>query len=253
MAAAAIPAISLGAQYFMNRGKNKQISQNQSAATTGLQGSATDLSKFSGTLGNAGTAFLGDAQKNFGKAGTSFDAAGSYFSPVLSGSRGAMDAALAPERAGITDTYRGAGKAVESMRGGTGDLARAELNRDRAGKLALLPSQARQTAATGMLQVGQGRGNLATAQAGTGTGIFGQATGAKAASAQAYSNLFSGANRQSETQAAYGNQSGGAIGSMIFDALKSGGKKVGGGKSAGTAAPTGQSFWGGVTAPTFGG
>lgn len=231
MAAAAIPAISLGAQFFANRGAKKRNDQALNTATTGLQGSATDLSGLGTKLGDTAGSFLGDAQKNFGRAGTALDQSQNYFSPLLAGSRGAIDQTLAPDRAMITDTYRGAGKALEQsgMRGGTRDLASAELNRDRAGKLALLGPAARANAATSMQGVSQQRAGMAGQQAGVGAGLFGQAVGAKGGAVPAYATLFSGANQRDLMQGQYNNQAGSAIGSMIFDAVKSRGSKGGGG------------------------
>lgn len=230
MAAAAIPAISMGAQYFMNRGTNKRIAQQQTTATQGLQNSATDLSAFGTKLGDTAGGFLGDAQKQFGQANTSLDQSANYFSPLLRGGRAAIDQTLAPERAGITETYRGAGKALEQsgMRGGTRDVAGAELNRDRAAKLALLPSAARQGAASAMLQVGQTQGNMAATQAGTAANLFGNATQAKGVSGSGYNALLGDATDRWKTQNAAGGVAGGGIGSMIFDAIKSQGKKGGG-------------------------
>lgn len=263
MAAAAIPAISMGAQYFMNRGKNKQIGQQQQAGVAGLQNSATDLNKFGDKIGDAAGGFLGGAQKQFTSANNSLDQSANYFSPLLRGGRAAIDQHLAPERAGITETYRGAGKAIEQsgMRGGTRDLANAELNRDRAAKLALLPAVARGNAAGAMLDVGQTQGSMAAAQAGTAANLFGSATQAKGGGLAGYGAMMNNATDQWKTQQAYGNQSGAGIGSMIFDAMKSQGKKSGGGGPAfpgqtpGIAGGyPGTPGWSmpGVTAPRFG-
>lgn len=230
MAAAAVPAISLGAQYFMNRGANKRTDQALNTATTGLQNSASDLSGFGNKLAATGSPLLGEAQKSLTGASSAYNQVGSYLSPILSGSRGAVNQALAPDLAAITDTYRGAGKAIENsgMRGGTRDLANAELNRDRAGKLALLPSQARASAASGMMQVGEGRAGVGATQAGAAGNLFGQATQAKQGATSGYGTLFGGALRQQEQQKGRNSEAGGAIGSMIFDAVKSkGGKSKG--------------------------
>lgn len=235
MAAAAVPAISMGAQYFMNRGQNKRTNTALDASTTGLQGSATDLSKFGDTLGGKAGGFLGDAQKSFGAANQSFGAANNYFSPVLNGGRAAIDQTLAPERAMITDTYRGADKALDGMRGGTRDLAKAELNRDRAGKLALLGPAARANAADATMKLGGMQSQNAATQAGTGGNLMGQAAGAKIGSSNAYGQLFSGANQQSYINQQNGKEGSHAIGNMIFDAVKSKKPKAGGGLATGPA------------------
>lgn len=223
MAAAAVPAISMGAQYFMNRGKNKKIAAAQTAGTTGLQDSSSDLSKFGDKIGDSAGSFLGGAQKQFGAANNTLDQAGNYFSPLLRGGRAAIDQSLAPDRAAVTETYRGAGKAIEQsgMRGGTRDLANAELNRDKAGKLALLAPAARANAAGAMVQLGGAQGSLAAAQAGAGSSLFNSASAAKAGSNTGYGTLLNSADRREANQDYYANQSGSSIGSMIFDAMKS--------------------------------
>lgn len=240
MAAAAIPAISMGAQYFMNRGKNKKISQARDAATAGLQTSSTELNTFGDKMGDTAGSFLGGAQKQFTSANNSLDQSANYFSPLLRGNRAAIDQTLAPERAGITETYRGAGKALEQsgMRGGTRDLASAELNRDKASKLALLPSAARAGAATSMMQLGEQQGQLAGTQAGTGAGLFSAATTAKGTGLQGYSTLLGSADARDYIQGQNAQKAGTGIGSMIFDAMKSKKKKASDG-SGGMGFPEG--------------
>lgn len=227
MAAAAVPAISLGAQYFLNRGANKRTNTALDAATKGLQGAGTDLSGYGNKLAASGSPLLGEAQKSLTKAGTSYDQVGSYLSPILNGGRGAINQALAPDLAAITETYRGAGKSLESVRGAQGDVARAELNRDKAGKLALLPSMARQNAAQGVMEVGKGQAGIGATQANAAGNIFANATAAKQGATNAYGALYGGAQNQALAQQAQNNQAGGAIGSMIFDAVKSKGGKSG--------------------------
>lgn len=175
---------------------------------------------------------LGQSQKSLSAAGGAYDQVGSYLSPILSGSRGAVNQALAPDLAAITETYRGAGKALEQsgMRGGTRELATAELNRDRAGKLALLPSQARASAASAMMDVGTGHAGVGATQAGAAGNLFNAATHAKTGTTNAYGTLFHGANQQQDLLQRRTQGSGSAIGSMIFDAVKSrGGKSKGAG------------------------
>jgi len=232
----------------MNRGQNKQNQQTLQSATTGLQGSAADLSGFGGKLGEQAGGFLGDAQKTFRGANTQFNQAGDYYNRILSGNRGALDSVLAPDRAAITDTYRGAEKGLDRLQGGTRDLAFAELNRDRAGKLALLPSMARTAAAGGALDAGQGLTGVAGSQAGTGTTLTGQAVGAKGGSAGAYGNLFQGANYRSALQQQMDRETNQSIGTMIFDALKSRKPKAGSGGGGGVL-PTSGTFGGGAMSP----
>lgn len=239
MAAAAIPAISLGAQHFLNRKQNQRTNQALGAATTGLQSSAAELSRGAGQSDALGNAFLGDARQTLQKSAGTFGQVGSYASPLLSGSRGAIDSVLAPERSAITDTYRGAERSLDSMRGGTRDLAVAELNRDRAGRLALLPGQARTAAAQTMMGVGSGQAGVGGAQASTGVGLMGQGLQGRAGAAGAYGSLFGNANNNAALRAPSDAAGSSGIGSMIFDALKSGGKKPGSGSGTLTGLPLG--------------
>lgn len=234
MAAAAVPAISLGAQYFMNRGKNRQINSALTSATTGLQGSASNLTRTAGTLGDQSGAFLGGAARGFQGANTAFDQSQNYFAPIAAGNRAAIGASLAPERAEITDTYRGAEKALDrtNLRGGSRDLASAELNRDRAGRLSLLAPVARANAAGALGQLGSARAGAAGTEGGVGTALSGQGVAAQVGSSNAYGQLFGGASRQRENMDNAEMAGNSAIGRMIFDALKSG-KPKGGGSSPG--------------------
>jgi hypothetical protein len=188
-------------------------------------------------MGDAAGSFLGGAQKQFTSANNSLDQSANYFSPLLRGNRAAIDQTLAPERAGITETYRGAGQALEQsgMRGGTRDLATAELNRDKASKLALLPSAARAGAADSMMKLGGEQGQLAGTQANTGANLFNAATGSKGTGAQGYGALLQSADRREYVQGQNAKEAGTGIGSMIFDAMKS--KK--GKSSGGLSLPTG--------------
>lgn len=260
MAAAAVPAISLGAQYFLNRGTSRRNAQNLAGATTGLQGSASSLGTLGQTLGTQAGSFLGDAQKTLMGAAGAYRAPGAYYGRILGGDRGAIDSVLSPDRAVITETYRGAGKALDRMPAGGGkDLAAAELNRDRAGKLALLPGQARANAAQGALQVGAGLQGVGATQSGTGSALSSQGVTARGAGASAYNALYGGAINQDQFAQTQNRGTGDAIGRMIFDSVQQSGKKPGGragaaagAAPAGPAGSTGGGFWGGVTPPTFG-
>lgn len=256
MAAAAIPAISLGAQHFLNRGANRRAQTALNSSTKGLQDTAGSLAGTGARLGQQAGSFLGGAQTAFRGAAPAYDAAAAYYAPLAAGSRGAMDQALAPDRAAITDTYRGAGKAIEAsgMRGGTRDLANAELNRDRAGRLSLLAPAARANAAAALPAIGAGRTQLGAAQAGVGLGLSGQGIQAQTAAGGAQSNLFAGAHQTQALRYPGQQDANNAIGGMIFDALRSqGGRKGGSASTPGIAGPMpGVNFWSGVTAPRFG-
>lgn len=71
-----------------------------------------------------------------------------HYMTLATGSRGAINQELAPERAGLTETFSGAQRGMErSMAPGAArDQAIADLARRRSGALGLLPAQARQGA-----------------------------------------------------------------------------------------------------------
>ncbi len=118
-----------------------------------------------GSLNQIGSNFLGKGEQ-------ALQGVEGYYSPLLRGDRAAIDQSLSPEIAGITDVYRGANKNLDrsGIRGPQRDVASAELNRDRAGQLALLRPQARAGAAAGMAGLGTnylGTGLDATKSAGS--------------------------------------------------------------------------------------
>ena len=236
MAAAAIPAISLGAQHFLNRGANRRAQTALTSSTKGLQDSAGSLAGTGARLGQQAGGFINNAQSAFRSAAPAYDAAAAYYTPLASGSRGAMDQALAPDRAAVTDTYRGASNALNAsgVRGGSRDLATAELNRDRAGRLALLAPAARANAAAALPGIAAGRTQLGAAQGGVGTALSGQSIAAQTGAAGAQSNLFAGAHQTQALLRPGQEGANSAIGGMIFDALRSqGGRKGGAGGGGG--------------------
>ena len=80
--------------------------------------------------------------------------AANYYGSLLRGSRSAVDAATAPERGRISETYRGAEQVAGRMRGPARDKARLELTRQKTSQLAGTPLAARQGAAEGAARLG---------------------------------------------------------------------------------------------------
>lgn len=80
-----------------------------------------------------------------------------YYSNLVSGGRGAMDAALAPERGQIAEAARGAqmGMDAKMAPGPQRDAALAELQRQKFGQMAMLPLQARGNAVDKLGGMGQ--------------------------------------------------------------------------------------------------
>lgn len=81
-----------------------------------------------------------------------------YWKPLLAGNRAEMNQALAPETAQITDIYRGAQRNVQrsGVQGAQRDEQLGELNRQRAGQLALMRPTARRDAADALGKYGAG-------------------------------------------------------------------------------------------------
>ena len=146
-----------------------------------------------------------------------------------------MGQALAPERASITDIYRGAGKSLEQsgVRGGARELAEAELSRDRAGKLAGLAPTARMGAAAAM--TGIGGTQLQAGQQASGMGVQ-----AKQAGGSLLSSMYGLQNQRAYLDAQNAQQLTQGMGGMLFDALKAGSGKKSSGSSplASSSAPS---------------
>lgn len=147
MAAAIIPAIQLGiSAYSAYKQRQAQKKQQEEAARAAaeIKGQAGTFQERDRQLTQIGLPLL--------------QSTSNYYRALIGGDRGAIDSALAPDRANIQDTYRGASRGLSMLRGPTRDLATAELNRQKAGQLGLLPAQARANA----VQQGQRAGEFAT-------------------------------------------------------------------------------------------
>lgn len=95
----------------------------------------------------------GVAQNQMTMAQPALNKAMQHYMQLASGNRGAINAELAPERAGITESFSGAQKGLMNATpaGPARDRAIAEMYRSKAGQLGMLPFQAR-NAAFGNLQ-----------------------------------------------------------------------------------------------------
>lgn len=80
-----------------------------------------------------------------------------YYQRLLSGNRAETTAAVAPEASAISDVYAGAQRGLaRSAPGPLRDVATADLNRERAGKIAGLVAGVRPGAASALTQIGEG-------------------------------------------------------------------------------------------------
>ena len=172
------------------------------AALTGAQSAAGTLTQQGSQLIGVGLPAL---QKSLG-----------YYQTLLGGNRAAMSQATTGARESITDTYRGAEHGLErsGVQGATGDLARAELSRDRAAKIAGLTSGVQPGAAAALMQGGQGAVNAGTYAGSNAASIWG--------------NLLGQGQRNREYGREEGAKAGQGIGSFLFDILSGTiGKKFG--------------------------
>lgn len=210
-----IPLISTGVgllgQKFM--GGNKGASAAEQAAMAGGARSADQLNQY------------GQQQQGFGQP--LMNSAAGYYQKMLNGNRAELRGAIAPEIAGITETYRGAEKNLErsGVRGASRDVAQAELGRDRAGKIAGLLTGQRQGAAAALGEMG--------------SKSVGNAAGAYANAGSIYSGLAGHANTQVQQSNQQSGDLGTAIGKGVADALKNYKPKAnkGGGGLSGPAIP----------------
>ena len=195
-----------------------QRSPEELAALSGASSAASGLTQQGQTLTNTG---LPAVQKSLG-----------YYQTLLSGSRAAMAQATAGTRNALTDTYRGAERGLEhsGIRGGSRDLAAAELNRDRAGKIAGLTTGVQPGAAAALMEGG--------------SELVGQGTTTMANAGSLWSGLL-GQGFQNRTYArGEGEKAGKGIGSLLFDILSGfgGGQRGGGAGMPGLPGGTSGSF-----------
>lgn len=234
MGAAAVPIALAGSSILggiLSRGGGK--SEPTAQEKRGIESSFGQA----GILGQAGGDFTGRGQRDL-------NTSSNFFNTLATGDRGALLRATSPEQQAITSSFRGSEQNIrEQGRGGTRDLALAQLSRDRGAAQAGLLPQIRSNAAAQVGQLG-----LAGSQIGLG------------ATANA-GNLFQGlaatsqAGRLGADQIAAGQQQGGGqLGGFLFDILnnsQSGGSKGGGftpGPGTIEARPPGGIPPGGITA-----
>lgn len=205
MAAAAVPAaIKIGSMVggsLLAKKLSGPTSQQQAGMGV-TQGAATQL-------GQAAPQLMGQGQRLTQQGAGYAGAAGNYYQKLL-GSRAGIREATAPDTAAALDYYKGAeGKIGRTMTGGSRDQALAELEREKVGKLALMPAMARGAAAQGA--VGAAAPLLSAGSSQTGQGVYAGGTAAGAGNA-----LYNQASDQAEQQ----RKAGSTYGNFIYDAVK---------------------------------
>lgn len=168
-------------------------SPEEAAALQGAQSAAGNLTTQGMNLLNTGAPMTSQASN--------------YWSTLLRGDRASMAMATAGPRAQITDVYRGAESNLErsGVRGASRDVARAELGRDRASKIAGLTTGVQPFAA-------QMLGSLGGEQTRTGASLLSGA-----------GNIWGGLLGQGFENRTYarkeGEKFGTSMGGLIFDIL----------------------------------
>jgi hypothetical protein len=163
-------------------------------------------------------AALANANKVAGGAASAADAAigeskpylrdaGSYYQTLLKGNRAAMSQAVAPSRAALTDTYRGANRALEQsgVRGAARDVQRGELNRQRASGLAGLVTGVQPKAAEAL-------GNLGVEGTRAAAPLYGTA-------GSIYNSALTGGAQNRQWAAGQGSKAGEAWGGLTRDVI----------------------------------
>ena len=190
-----IPAISAGvgalSGHFGSEAAQRR-SPEEEVALRGQQGAA-------GSLLGAGTGLLAEGRLPLQQAT-------SYYGTLLRGNRGALAQATAAPAGQIRDLYAGAERGLERYGRIPTGAARAELARERAGKLAGLVSGVQPGAASALAGIGSDVTR-------TGLGAMGQA-----------GSLYSGLLGQGFGNRVYGRAEGQelgvGLGGLIFDLLR---------------------------------
>jgi hypothetical protein len=206
--AAAIPYGIMGGQAIYGWIKNRQAAKQEQQARAQEQQMLTGATGVSNQLTQSGTNLTAQGMPGAQQAG-------SYYSTLLGGNRAQMAEATAGGRGAITDQYRGAERSLErsGIRGATGDLAKAELSRDRVGKIAGLTTGVQGQAANNLADlstnlVGQG-GNRLGAAGSIWSGLLGNRTSAR----------YDAEGTHQATSAAFGR--------TLFDLLSMAGTSIG--------------------------
>ncbi len=179
-AAVAVPlitgAMGAGASIYS---ANKQAAAAKQAATlspAGVQAQQA-LMQQGGKLNQQAGMLSQTGQRLLGQGTNDLERVGQYWRPQLSGDRGAISAALAPDIAGINSVYSGANRSLDrsNVRGAQRDQQAGELRRQQAGQIALLPSQQRAKAAEAMGGIGSQFFQGGLGAIGQGAQTYGQA------------------------------------------------------------------------------
>jgi hypothetical protein len=205
--AAAVPWIIMGGTSLVSSYLASRKSKEEKAAQSGQAANLRQLTE--------------QGAQNFGAGFPAMQSSLKYYSTLLNGNRAAQQQAIAAPTAQLTDVFRGAERNLDrqGVRGGSRDLAVAELGRDRANQIGQLTTGVQPMAAANMGQLG--------------SALVGAASGPLQAAAGGYGQMNAAAlqNRQYSNQV--WGQSANNMGTMAFDIWKN--KQAG--KSTGPMGP----------------
>lgn len=207
-------ASTIGGAIAAKKGQSAAMKRSPEEATslTGAQESGGANAAQGAGLYGAGTGMVKRGQ-------ATLEQPTNYFSKLLSGNRALQSQAVSAPRGAISDVYRGAERNLEQggVRGASRDVAKAELGRERAGKISSLITGVQPAAAGALTDIGQTQ----TAQ---GAGIAGQGVGATGQAGGLFSRLLDQGSENRQYGRKEGEKGGAAWGGLIFDVLKSTGK-----------------------------
>lgn len=205
-----------------------QLNQQGQAAFTGTQQTATNLT-------GAGNSLISGGAQTTARGLNAAGQGANYYSALLGGNRALQTQATAAPRAALTDVYRGAERGLEhsGVRGAARDVASADLNRDRAGKIAGLVTGVQPGAADALTATGLNMAGVGGQQTGQGLGAVGHA-------GSLLSGLYGPSVQQglaaNQRGAQAGKETGGLLGGLLFDIIN-GTAKRGSGSKMGVGGP----------------
>lgn len=196
--------------------KTEKIASTQTAEERAAEAGATGIA---GKLGGIGDILYGQGAGTLGRAT-------SYYETLLGrGGRGAMESAVAPAAESISDLYGGVSRSLEgsNVRGGVRDLALAEAEREKRGRISRLTAGVQPGAAAALGDIGRFQTASGIGATGGAGGIFSDLLG------KGLQSRGLGLTGRLAAEDARG-KTGTDIGSLLFGLLASGAGKGDGGK-----------------------
>lgn len=167
--AAAIPLVSTGISLVGGLINKRNQAKQQKAADAAAAPALAGVGQQAGRVGEMGQGLYdGVARPALGQATN-------YYSRLLNGDRAAMTGALTPEIGATNAVYAGANRSLDRAPAGAGrDIARAELGRERAGKIGSLVSGVRPMAAEALTGIGQNAAQMGIGATQASGGLYAQ-------------------------------------------------------------------------------